>query len=180
MKKEISETIEIPQGVSISYDSINLLVKGPKGEVKRTFVDPQIKIKVENNKLNINCKKSTKRESKKIYSYKAHFKNMILGVKSPFVYKLKICSGHFPMNVSVSGEKFIVKNFLGEKIPREMKIKKGVNIKIAGDQILIESSDVEIAGNTASNIEQLVKISKRDLRVFQDGIYLIEKAGEPL
>ena len=84
------------------------------------------------------------------------------------------------MNVSVSGEKFIVKNFLGEKIPREMKIKKGVNIKIAGDQILIESSDVEIAGNTASNIEQLVKISKRDLRVFQDGIYLIEKAGEPL
>ncbi len=180
MKKEINEEIEFPQGVSVSYESNNIIVKGPKGEVKRHFFDPKIKVKVEGNKLNFINKKSTKREVKKIYSYKAHLKNIITGVQNPFVYKLKICSGHFPMNVTVSGDKFVVKNFLGEKIPREMKIKKGVNIKIIGDQINVESPDIELAGNTASDIEQLVRISKRDLRIFQDGIYLTDKAGEQI
>ena len=32
-------------------------------------------------------------------------------------------------------------------------------------------------GNTAANLEQLTRVKKKDPRVFQDGIYLIERDG---
>ena len=103
---------------------------------------------------------------------------MIKGVQQPYTYRLKICSGHFPMNVSISGDQFIVKNFLGEKSPRTLKLKKGATVKVEGDQILVESCSKELAGQQASDIELLTAKRNRDLRVFQDGIYMIEKAGE--
>ena len=37
-------------------------------------------------------------------AFKSHITNIIDGVQNVHVYKLKVCSGHFPMSVSVSGE----------------------------------------------------------------------------
>ena len=99
------------------------------------------------------------------------------GANEGFVYRMKICSGHFPMNVSNTKEEFSVKNFLGEKVPRVLKIKPGVDVKIEGDAVIVESNSKELAGQTAANIEKLTKIKNRDLRVFQDGIYITEMAG---
>jgi large subunit ribosomal protein L6 len=82
------------------------------------------------------------------------------------------------MNVSVSGDQLIIKNFLGEKSPRTVKLKKGVTVKVDGDKILVESADKDLAGSMASDIELLTSKRNRDLRVFQDGIYMIEKAGK--
>ena len=84
------------------------------------------------------------------------------------------------MNVSIQGDNFVVKNFLGEKSPRTIKLKKGATVKVEGDQILIESCDKDMAGQQASDIELLTAKSNRDLRVFQDGIYMTEKAGKKI
>ena len=46
--------------------------------------------------------------------------------------------------------------------------------------ITIESPDKELAGNTASQLELLTAVKNRDLRVFQDGIYIVNKAGKDL
>jgi large subunit ribosomal protein L6 len=102
---------------------------------------------------------------------------MLKGVQEPFVYKLKACSSHFPMTVSVTGNKLSIKNFLGEKTPREVTFKPGVKVTVAGDQITVESADLELAGDAASKIELATFISERDRRVFQDGIYMTHKAG---
>ena len=72
------------------------------------------------------------------------------------------------------------KNFLGEKSPRTLTLKKNVSIKIEGDLIAIESPNKELAGQMASDIELLTAKANRDLRVFQDGIYMIEKAGKKI
>ena len=101
---------------------------------------------------------------------------MLDGLSEGFKYKLKICSGHFPMSVNVEGSKLKIKNFLGEKIPREATLLKGVKVEVKGNEISLEGSDIEKLGQTASNIEQSTRITNRDRRVFQDGIYIVEKA----
>ncbi len=169
---------ELPNGVTATLSDGKITLKGPKGETERNMKDPQIKIKQDGNSIVISAAKDTKRQRRVINSLAAHLKNMIIGVQEPYQYRLKICSGHFPMNVSISGDQFIVKNFLGEKSPRTLKLKKGATVKIEGDQILVESPNKELAGQQASDIELLTAKRNRDLRVFQDGIYMIEKAGE--
>ena len=111
-------------------------------------------------------------------TFVAHVKNLLKGVKDKFLYKLKICSSHFPMNVSLSGKNLVIKNFLGEKCPRTLKIKEGVDVKINGDLIEVSSCNKDFAGNVASDIELLTKKVGKDVRIFQDGIYIIEKGGK--
>ena len=84
------------------------------------------------------------------------------------------------MNVSLEKEKLIIKNFLGEKTPRTAKIPKGVELDINRDLITIKSVDKELAGQAAANLESATKITKRDRRVFQDGLYIINKNGREM
>lgn len=176
----IKEIIEIPNGVNVTIDLNTATIKGPKGEVTRTLNDPKIAVKSEGKNITIETPRDTKHERRLIHSFVAHLKNAFKGVQTPYKYKLKICSGHFPMNVSVSAETLIIKNFLGEKSPRTLKLKKGVIVKVSGDTIEVESADIDLAGQQASDIEAATHKRNRDLRVFQDGIYLTEKAGESI
>ena len=82
------------------------------------------------------------------------------------------------MNVSLNNDELQIKNFFGEKIPRILKIKEGADVKVEGEIITIESMDKEKAGQIAADIETLTKRSGFDRRIFQDGIYIIEKAGK--
>lgn len=168
--------MELPEGVNATLDGNILTIKGKKGENVRELLYPGLKIEIEGNKVVMSFMKATKREKKVISTYEAHVNNMVKGVQEPFVYKMKICSGHFPMNVSVSGKKIIVKNFLGEKNPREANLIEGADVKINGTEIVITSCSKEDAGQTAARIEKLCNIKKKDNRIFQDGIYIVEKA----
>ena len=177
-KKELTEKIEAPQGVTISRDANELTISGPKGSVKRKFNNPKIKLEAAGNVITMSVKAASKREKAVLHAYVAHLKNYFEGVQNPFVYKLKICSGHFPMNVSISNKTLIIKNFLGEKVPRQVKLKEGVTIKVDGNSIVLESPDKELAGQTAADIEQATRRPGFDPRIFQDGIYIIEKSGK--
>ena len=72
-------------------------------------------------------------------------------------------------------KQFVVKNFLGERIPRKAKILPGVDVKVQGDFITVQSISKDAAGQTAANIETMMKVRGKDRRIFQDGIYIIEK-----
>jgi len=174
MKIDFLEEIKIPEKVQVLIDE-KIAVKGPKGEVQRRFADKKISLKVKEGKVVVESKNGTKREKSRLYSLISHIKNMLKGVTESYQYEMKICSGHFPMNIAVVGNELVVKNFLGESNPRKLKIAENVKVKVEGDHIKIESPDVEAAGRTASDIEILVKIPHRDRRVFQDGIYIISK-----
>ena len=102
------------------------------------------------------------------------------GALNGYRYTLKICSGHFPMSVSVGNNQLIVKNFLGEKVPRVLKLKAGADVKVEGDLIVVESSNKEIAGQVGASIELLTRRTKYDTRIFQDGIWITSKDGKEL
>ena len=177
---KLTEEIEIPEGVEIEADKGVIKVKGPKGELSRGFKFPRINASVEEKNLVLTAKNATKREKTQMGTMEAHIENMIKGVTEGHIYKLKICSGHFPMNVSISGDMFTIKNFLGEKVPRTLKLKEGATVKIEGTEVMVESIDIETAGQVAADIEQLTKVANRDIRIFQDGIYIIQKAKKQL
>ena len=179
-KKEIKEELEILESVEVLRDGSILIVKGPKGEVRREINIPQTDIKIENGKIIFHAQKASKREYKLIKTYMAHLKNMMKGVKDGHEYKLKILSSHFPMQVSYKNNVLEIKNFIGEKYPRTMKVPEGVDLKIDGQLIILRGIDKELLGQTASRIELLTRRTGFDLRKFQDGIYIIEKDGKKI
>lgn len=181
MAKIIKESeIVLPQGTTAKIDGYVLSISGPKGEVVKDLKNPLVKITIKDNIIKLVKKDVSRREKKVANTFTAHINNMIKGATKGFVYKLKICSGHFPMNVSVKDNDFVIKNFLGEKKDRKAKLKPGATVKIAGFDITIEGTDIEKVGQAAADIESLTVVKKRDRNKFQDGIYIIEKAGKPI
>ena len=180
MKENIKETVKIIEGVDIKLDRGLFEITGSRGTVKRRFAGKNIDIMLDNNNIILESKKATKREKKLIKTFKSHLKNMMRGVIDGFVYKLKICASHFPMNVSISDQELIVKNFLGEKVPRTLKIQKETTIKIDGQEIVVEGNNKELVGQQAASIEQLCRITNKDKRIFQDGIFIINKSGKEI
>ncbi|MFP4567975.1 MAG: 50S ribosomal protein L6 [Candidatus Woesearchaeota archaeon] len=181
MKQEkLSETIKVPEGCTFTSSKEAMTVKGSKGELSRPLPDKRLVVELSGSELNLTYNNATKREKRMLFTTRAHIRNMFKGVSDGFAYKLKICSGHFPMNVAVKGDVFEIKNFIGEKVPRTLKIKQGVTVKINGDEVVVESLNKELAGQMAGSIEKLTKRPNFDKRIFQDGIYIVEKDGKKL
>ena len=179
-RKELSEEIKLPDKVNVQLDGGILTLKGEKGEVKRDFSDRKIAIEQKDSIIILKAHKFSKVRKKLIKSYAVHIRNMIKGTLEAHKYVLKICSGHFPMNVAVDNNELIVKNFLGEKVPRTLKLKEGATVKVEGDKIEVESANKEIAGQVSADIEQLTRRTRYDSRIFQDGIYIINKDGKEI
>jgi len=84
------------------------------------------------------------------------------------------------MKVSIDKGVFTIRNFLGEKVPRTLKLKENVDVKVDGEMICVKSSDKELAGQTAACIELLTRRPGYDYRVFQDGCFIVNKAGREM
>lgn len=180
MKKPLYQTIEIPEGLEVKIEDGEVIVKGPKGEVTREFNFENLSVEKKEDKIKIGNEKSTKKEKRMMNTIAARLRNMIKGVQEPFEYKLKVTSSHFPISVKIEGNEAIIKNFLGEKIPRKLNIPEGVEVKIDRDIISIVSCNKESAGQAAANFEVATKIKGRDKRIFQDGIWILDKAGREI
>jgi len=177
-RQDLKEEIEIPEGISAEIEEDNLIIKKGDNELKRKL-NNLIQIKIDQGKIILEAKKAGKKEKKIFGTFKAHIKNMIKGLNEKFKYKLQAVSVHFPMTISVDKEKneLVIKNFLGEKKDRRIKLIPNVDVKVNKDIIEVESIDKESAGQCAANIEKGTKIRRRDRRIYQDGCYIIEKPG---
>lgn len=180
MKKDLEQKIEIPQGVEVKINKSLVIAKGKEGEVKRNFKTEKIEMKKDADTIILSAKKATKREKKLMNTITAHIKNLLEGVQNKFEYKLKICFSHFPFTVQIEGNKAIIKNYLGEKTPREVKIPAGVEVNSDKQFVTITGVNKEIVGQAAANFEKMTRAKGRDKRVFQDGIFLVNKAGREI
>ncbi|USN45965.1 MAG: 50S ribosomal protein L6 [Candidatus Woesearchaeota archaeon] len=181
-EKQFHEEVEVPQGVTVSITEDKVItLKGAKGELVKRLYHPQITLQLKDNKIIIDTTGKKSRKLRNIVTtYSALFETFFIGVTEGHEYKLKICSGHFPMNVTLKNNVLEVKNFIGEAVPRRMAIKPGVDVKMDGEFITVTGLDKELCGNVSAEIEHLTKRTGFDFRRFQDGIYIIEKAGRSL
>ena len=175
--KDFKDTISIPEGVTISIQDDILTVKGEKGELSRKFFHPKIKVNVKDNAVEITSPEIRRKEKALIGTMNAHISNMIHGVANGFEYKMKTVFSHFPIKTTVEGTEFVIQNFLGERAPRRAKILEGVTVDANGENVTVTGIDKEKVGQTVANIERATKVKKRDIRVFQDGVYRTSKGG---
>ena len=177
----INVHIQIPEGVEVVIEGRKVKVTGPIGEIERELWYPGVRIGIDKNKNEVVIRTENARKKLKAIAgtFASHIKNMITGVKEGFFYRLKAVHAHFPMQMAVTkdGKGVSISNFLGERRPRIAKLMDGVKVEIRdkGSEILLTGVNKEAVGQSAANIEQTTRIKGYDPRVFQDGIYLVEK-----
>ncbi len=171
-----TEDIELPEGVTASFAENTLVVKSGKNDMTMVIADPLLKVAVEGKSVLVSVARLRQKEKKVLKTTASHIQNMIKGVTKGHHYELKICSGHFPMSVAVANNELVIKNFIGEKVPRRLKLRPGAEVKVEGDIITVQSVSKNLAGQTAAEIEQLTRRPGFDERVFQDGIYITKKS----
>ena len=175
------QSVKIPDGIEVEISNHNKIsVKGPQGENTKEFKIDNLVFEKKGDEIIIENKKATKKEKKMINTIKAHVKNMLRGVQEKFEYKLKICYNHFPFTVEIKGNEAVIKNFLGEKVPRKVHIPEGVDVKVEKEIITVKSHNKELAGQAAANLETATKIRLRDRRIFQDGLFITSKNGKEI
>lgn len=177
MRQKLSESLDIAPGISCDISGKSLKCKKDSLEVAVPIDVPCMNVSIKDNKVFFECEKGNKNDYKTIKSFIAHLKKTFFGLQNEYVYKLESCNVHFPMTLKVEGDKLVITNFLGEKTPRLAKILPGVKVDIKGQKITLTSHDKDAGGQTAANFEKATKIRCRDRRIFQDGIFLVERPG---
>ena len=173
MIKEVKEQINLPDGVTATLENNILTIKGEKVELSRTFSHPKINIKMNGNVIEIRSENVRRKEKALIGTFVAHINNMIKGVTEGFEYHMKTVFSHFPIKTSVEDNYFVIQNFLGERSPRKARIIEGVTVEAKGEDTIVTGIDKEKVGQTVANIERATRVKNRDIRVFQDGVYLV-------
>lgn len=177
MKDKISSKLQIPEGISCELKGKVITCKKGSVSFSRELELPKISVSLSGNEIIFSCEATSKRELKLINSNIAHMKNVFVGLEKEFTYVLEAVNVHFPMTLKVDKGLLLINNFLGEKKPRIAKIHPNVKAEVKGQKITLTSHDKDAAGQTVSNIERATKVKNRDRRVFQDGIYLVERPG---
>jgi large subunit ribosomal protein L6 len=172
---EVKRVVPFVQGSKVKLDGRRLEVSGKKGVVKREFSHPKLKMTIAGNELTVSTMNPSRKELALLGTWEAHVKNMMRGVTEGFMYKMKIVYAHFPMKAIVKGKEFVIENFLGEKFPRSTDIIGDTKVQVKAEIVELTGPNVEEVGQTAANIERACRIRGFDPRVFQDGIYIIEK-----
>ena len=184
----MEKSINMLEGTDISINGLSIKIKGPLGEISKSFDDPRysdIIIKKDDGKITVYQNDENRKTRSMIGTIAAHIRNMMHGVTKGYTYEMKIVYKHFPMTVAVKeGQKDAhgvadcsvqVKNFLGEKSIREVAVIGKSAVKIDKESIIVTGIDIEEVGQTAANIERACKLRGRDRRVFQDGIFITSR-----
>lgn len=175
-EKVFEDELELPSEVSlvVEGDVIKLSARGKIFQTK--FNNKVVKITQNQGKVVFKCLgKATRPKVACARSAKAHIKNMLAGAKQDFTKHLQVIYAHFPVSIEVKGKDVMIKNFLGEKLPRKAHIYGDVKVEVKGQDVFVKGHNRYAVGQTANNIVRATAIAQKDRRIFQDGIYLIEE-----
>ncbi len=71
-----------------------------------------------------------------------------------------------------------IRNFLGEKIIRQIPLREGVTAVISDnvkDEIVLSGNCIDNVSMSAASIQQSTLVKNKDIRKFLDGIYVSEQ-----
>ncbi|MFC7175910.1 50S ribosomal protein L6 [Halosegnis marinus] len=171
----IERTIDVPDDVTAEVDHLELTVEGPNGSVTRRLWYPDVTVSVEDDGVVIASPESDAKTRATVGTFESHVSNMIYGVTEGWEYSMEVFYSHFPMQVGVEDGAVVIENFLGERAPRRAPIHGDTEVAVDGEELTLSGPNIEDVGQTAADIEQLTRVSGKDTRVFQDGVYITSK-----
>lgn len=144
--------IEIPSGVTITVDSGDVTVNGPKGELKQ-FITPAVTVKVEDGVLTVSPKDESKEARAQHGLMRALINNMVTGVTKGFEKKLEVNGVGF----RVAAANNELEMSLG--FSHSVKYKAPAGISVTNDKMVITVSGIskQLVGQTAAEIRSLKK-----------------------
>ncbi|MFA6035711.1 MAG: 50S ribosomal protein L6 [Candidatus Micrarchaeia archaeon] len=163
-------TVKIPEGVKAELSGTTLTLSGKHGKSTRSFDAKKVTIELKGSEVFIQSQLIAL-----LNSAVAHINNMGKGAGEGYAGKMQSIHSHFPVSFEVKGKDFLIKNFLGEKKPRKAAIVGVTKLEVKGTDVHITGPDKEDVGQTVANIRNALRILKRDSRVFQDGLYVVEE-----
>jgi len=178
---EASDTVKFPENVKFVLNNRLVKVTGPRGTLSRDFRHLNIEIvREKHNLLRVRKWFGIRKELAAIRTVCSHIENMIKGVTVGFRYKMRSVYAHFPINISLQEKNTTIeiRNFLGEKFVRRVKLPEGVQATISTkqkDELIIDGNDIQLVSQAAARIQQSTTVKNKDIRKFLDGIYVSEK-----
>ena len=152
MSRVGKKPIEVPADVTVTIDKNNeVTVKGPKGELTRTF-NADIKIEQEENVVTL-TRPSESKEHRTIHgTTRALLANMVEGVSKGFERNLELVGVGY--RASLQGEKLVLN--VGYSHPVEFTPEDGLVVEVpTNTKISIKGINKERVGALASNIRQV-------------------------
>ncbi|KAK2170578.1 hypothetical protein LSH36_2g16020 [Paralvinella palmiformis] len=175
-----NQLVPIPKGVDVKIKSRKVVIAGPRGTLRRNFHHMQVDIRKLKNHILVEKWFAIRKELAAVRTVCSHIENMIKGVMKGYRYKMRSVYAHFPINITVLESNTVVqiRNFLGEKFTRNVKMMPGVTCTPSEkqkDEFILEGNDIELVSRSAALIHQSTKVKNKDIRKFLDGIYVSEK-----
>ena len=143
-----NKVVVLPAGVEVKQDGNDVTVKGPKGELTRTF-SSDIKMNIEGNEVTFTRPDDSK-EMKTIHgTTRANFNNMVIGVSEGFKKGLELIGVGY--RAQLQGSKLVLN--VGYSNPVEMNAPTGVTVEVPSNtSIVVSGTSKEMVGEFAANI----------------------------
>lgn len=178
-----SQSLNIPDGVTVKINARLVKVTGPRGTLEKSFKHIDVTFtKVSDKRIDITVHNGDKKHVAALRTVKSLISNLITGVTKGYKYKMRYVYAHFPINVNViekEGSKFVeIRNYLGDKKVRVVPVRHGVSVEFSAnqkDEIVLSGNSVENVSQNAADIQQVCRAKNKDIRKFLDGIYVSEK-----
>merc|ERR1712055_2255 len=173
--------VEVPDEIEASVKARTVTCKGPRGTLVKSFKHLAIDIYMLN-KDTIKVEKwfGKMKQIAAVRTVCSHITNMFKGVTKGYLYKMRAVYAHFPINCAITegGTLIEVRNFLGEKFIRKVRMHPGVtveNSKSQKDELIVQGNSIEAVSQSAALIQQSTTVKNKDIRKFLDGLYVSEK-----
>lgn len=142
------QQLMIPAGVTVAVADQTIIVKGPRGELKRVF-PRQVKVAVVDNVVSVDVANKEEKKERALWgTFAAHIKNMIAGVTMGFKKELEINGVGFRAAMQGNDLKLEV----GFSHPVVYQVPAGATVSVDKNLIKIESFDIELLGKVAAEI----------------------------
>lgn len=165
--------ITVPEGVTVTEVNNEVIVKGPKGELKQVMLK-DITMKQENNEITLERKNEA---AKAMHgTMNALISNMIIGVTKGYEKVLEIIGVGYRFNVQ--GKKLVIN--AGYSHPVEMEIPEGLTVEATSNtEITVKGIDKVLVGEFAANVRKVRKpepYKGKGIRYKDE--YIIRKEGK--
>ncbi|MGA1869075.1 MAG: 50S ribosomal protein L6 [bacterium] len=157
MSRVGKEPIPIEKALEVTIDEKQIVVKGPKGELRQDIV-AGIEIKKENGSLVVGylCGERKKHKYMALHGlYRSLIANMVKGVTEGFTKILDIEGIGYRANVSGN----VLNMTLGFSHPIEYSIPAGISIEVEkSGSIVVRGSDKQKVGQVAAEIKSFKRV----------------------